>query len=171
MQYYVYQCDMVQGVEDLRTPLHEIIKLDKEIRGTLSGFMMPSFVVDLPGGGGKRLVSTFDSYENGVAKYTAPGLGGKKAKKEYKYYDPQHIPSEAWAALRDHKAEALRNGQTLEQVARARHPGAVSDAPSDQVPMPAISQGVGGRKSSQEPMHWGVIPRTQPSQPQMATSY
>ncbi|KAL5118930.1 hypothetical protein ACEQ8H_003059 [Pleosporales sp. CAS-2024a] len=118
--YYVYQCDMVQGIEDLRTPLQEIIDMDKHLRGTLSGFMMPSFVIDLPGGGGKRLVSTHESYENGVAKYIAPGLRDGKNTREYTYHDPLPIPAAAWAALRRHKAEALRNGQTLEQVAHAR---------------------------------------------------
>lgn len=81
---------MVRGIEDLRTPLSKIIQLDKELRGTLSGFMMPAFVIDLPGGGGKRLVSTYDSYdaETGVATYSAPGLPGKKGKMVYTYHDP-----------------------------------------------------------------------------------
>ena len=51
-QYYVYQGDMVRGVEDLRTPLREILDLERQIRGTIAGFMTPQFVVDLPGGGG-----------------------------------------------------------------------------------------------------------------------
>ena len=71
---------MVKGIEDLRTTLEKTIELDKQLRGKLSGFMMPSFVVDLPGGGGKRLVSTYETYENGTATYTAPGLDGKKRK-------------------------------------------------------------------------------------------
>ncbi|KAH7075380.1 hypothetical protein BKA63DRAFT_469360 [Paraphoma chrysanthemicola] len=118
--YYVYQCDMVQGIEDLRTPLHEIIHLDKEIRGTISGFMMPSFVIDLPGGGGKRLVSTHEEYsaETGVAMYKAIGLGGEKAEKEYLYYDPKPIQEAELALLNRHKVQALENGQTLEQFAR-----------------------------------------------------
>jgi hypothetical protein len=127
MQYYVYQCDMVQGIEDLRTPLQEIIDLDKQLRGTLSGFMMPAFVIDLPGGGGKRLVSTMESYENGMATYRAPGLPGAKGSRDYHYHDPRPIPNEAWLALREHKEEALRNGQTLEQVARAREANKVSE--------------------------------------------
>jgi lysine 2,3-aminomutase len=55
--YYIYQCDMVKGIEELRTPLSISISPDKLLRGSISGFIMPSFVVDLPGGGGKRLVS------------------------------------------------------------------------------------------------------------------
>ncbi|KAJ4991085.1 L-lysine 2,3-aminomutase [Stagonosporopsis vannaccii] len=88
--YYIYQCDMVQGIEDLRTPLSTILHLDQKLRGTLSGFMMPAFVIDLPGGGGKRLVNSYESYnkETGVATYKAPGLPGPKGKIEYTYYDP-----------------------------------------------------------------------------------
>ncbi|KAF1962949.1 kama family protein [Byssothecium circinans] len=88
--YYVYQCDLVRGVEDLRTPLRTILELEKRIRGTLTGFMMPSFVVDLPGGGGKRLASTHEKYDeiNGVSFWRAPGLPGQKGKQIYTYYDP-----------------------------------------------------------------------------------
>ncbi|KAF2036160.1 kama family protein [Setomelanomma holmii] len=117
--YYVYQCDMVQGVEDLRTPLKEIIDLDKKIRGTLSGFMMPSFVIDLPGGGGKRLVSTCEEYEEGIARYRAPGLDGEKGKMNYFYHDPKPVVATEVAALRRQKAEALERGQTLAHVPRS----------------------------------------------------
>jgi hypothetical protein len=159
MQYYVYQCDMVQGIEDLRTPLQDIIDLDKQIRGTLSGFMMPSFVIDLPGGGGKRLVSTFEKYEHGVATYTAPGLPGKKGEREYTYYDPQLIPDEAWAALRDHKAEALRNGQTLEQVARAITPHTTPPRFLGPAPVPALIQDLDHHNASREVERPKILPR------------
>lgn len=51
---------------------------------------MPSFVVDLPGGGGKRLVSTFETYNRrtGISKFRAPGLGGEKAERVFQYHDP-----------------------------------------------------------------------------------
>jgi lysine 2,3-aminomutase len=82
---------MAPGIEDMRTPLGEILYLDNHLRGTLSGFMMPNFVVDLPGGGGKRLVSTYESYDEeiGVATYRAPGLPNEKGTKLYFYYDPK----------------------------------------------------------------------------------
>lgn len=53
---------------------------------------MPSFVVDLPGGGGKRLASTYETYnrETGISTFKAPGLGGAKAEKVYVYHDPLH---------------------------------------------------------------------------------
>lgn len=113
---------MVQGIEDLRTPLKDIIKFDKELRGTLSGFMMPAFVIDLPGGGGKRLVSTHETYdeEKGVATYTAPGLPGLKGKTTYTYYDPQSVSDSELAEFRSQQDSALHRGETMEKfVARA----------------------------------------------------
>lgn len=89
--YYVYQCDMVERVEHLRTPLQTILDLEAKLRGSIAGFMMPSFVVDLPGGGGKRLACSFESYdrETGVSTYTAPAVTGRdKMNKVYEYYDP-----------------------------------------------------------------------------------
>ncbi|EME46524.1 hypothetical protein DOTSEDRAFT_70510 [Dothistroma septosporum NZE10] len=85
--YYVYQSDLISGVEDLRTPLSTILKLEKHIRGTIAGFMMPSFIVDLPGGGGKRLANSCESYdeETGISRWRAPGVAGNK---EFTYYDP-----------------------------------------------------------------------------------
>jgi lysine 2,3-aminomutase len=85
--YYVYQADMVKGVEDMRTPLSTILELEKQIRGTIAGFMMPSFVVDLPGGGGKRLASSYESYDEktGVSIFQAPGVS---VDKEFTYHDP-----------------------------------------------------------------------------------
>ncbi|KAB5563588.1 hypothetical protein GE09DRAFT_960734 [Coniochaeta sp. 2T2.1] len=89
--YYVYQCDMVEKVEHLRTPLQTILDLEAQIRGSIAGFMMPQFVVDLPGGGGKRLACSHKSYDRatGVSTYMAPAVTGRgKADKVYEYYDP-----------------------------------------------------------------------------------
>lgn len=79
---------MVRGVEDLRTPLHEILSLESNIRGTIAGFMTPSFVVDLPGGGGKRLAGSYESYDraSGVSTFRAPAV--KDQEKLYYYHDP-----------------------------------------------------------------------------------
>ena len=88
--YYVYQSDMVRGVEDLRTPLSTILELEKQIRGTIAGYMTPSFVVDLPGGGGKRLANSFESYDavSGVSTWKAPGVAGEKL---FEYHDPIRV--------------------------------------------------------------------------------
>ncbi|CAJ2513344.1 Uu.00g014630.m01.CDS01 [Anthostomella pinea] len=89
--YYVYQCDMVEKIEHLRTPLQTILDLESQLRGSVAGFYMPNFVVDLPGGGGKRLACSYESYdrESGVSTFTAPALTGiGKKDRVYTYHDP-----------------------------------------------------------------------------------
>jgi lysine 2,3-aminomutase len=51
--YYLFQCDEVQGTEHLRTPIETGIKIIEGMRGHTSGLAVPTFVVDLPQGGGK----------------------------------------------------------------------------------------------------------------------
>ncbi|MBP7052190.1 MAG: KamA family radical SAM protein [Phycisphaerae bacterium] len=51
--YYMYQCDLVRGVEHFRTPLTRGMEIMEYLRGRLSGLAIPTFVVDAPHGGGK----------------------------------------------------------------------------------------------------------------------
>jgi lysine 2,3-aminomutase len=51
--YYLYQCDEVQGTEHLRTSVEAGIKIIDGMRGHTSGLAIPTFVIDLPEGGGK----------------------------------------------------------------------------------------------------------------------
>jgi lysine 2,3-aminomutase len=51
--YYLFQCDLVPGVEHFRTPLTRGMEIMEYLRGRLSGLAIPTFVVDAPGGGGK----------------------------------------------------------------------------------------------------------------------
>ena len=51
--YYMYQCDLVRGVEHFRTPLSRGMEIMEYLRGRLSGIAIPTFVVDAPHGGGK----------------------------------------------------------------------------------------------------------------------
>jgi len=51
--YYVYQCDLAQGLEHFRTPVAKGIEIMEHLRGHISGLAVPTFVVDAPGGGGK----------------------------------------------------------------------------------------------------------------------
>ena len=51
--YYLFQCDEVQGTEHLRTPVETGIKIVEGMRGHTSGLAVPTFVIDLPQGGGK----------------------------------------------------------------------------------------------------------------------
>ncbi len=51
--YYLYQCDLSKGIGHFRTPVSQGIEIMKNIRGYISGFAVPEFVIDAPGGGGK----------------------------------------------------------------------------------------------------------------------
>ncbi|MBT8491571.1 MAG: KamA family radical SAM protein [Deltaproteobacteria bacterium] len=84
--YYVYVHDLVTGVEDLRTTVQTASDIEKHVRGLTAGFNTPTFVVDAPGGGGKRVVHSYEHYnrETGVSVYTAPSVKPGY----FLYYDP-----------------------------------------------------------------------------------
>ena len=98
--YYVYQHDMVPGCEHFRTTLREAVEIEKAVRGTTAGFNTPTFVCDLPGGGGKRHVASYEYYdeENGISVWRAPYV---KPNEHFLYFDPIHKLSkeaqERWA--------------------------------------------------------------------------
>lgn len=112
--YYVYMHDLVRGVEDLRTPLHVGIALEKHVRGTTAGFNTPTFVCDAPGGGGKRAIHSYEHYnrDNGIAVYSAP-----KVKKDalFMYFDPLHsLSAEAKERWADKKEQARMIAEAYE---------------------------------------------------------
>jgi lysine 2,3-aminomutase len=74
--YYVYVHDLVKGVEDLRTTLQTALDIEKAVRGVTAGFHTPTFVVDAPGGGGKRVAHSFEHYnrDTGVSVFAAPSV-------------------------------------------------------------------------------------------------
>ncbi len=51
--YYLYQCDLSEGLTHFRTPIGKGIEIIESLRGHTSGFAVPTYVVDAPGGGGK----------------------------------------------------------------------------------------------------------------------
>lgn len=94
--YYVYLHDMTFGTEEFRTTLREAIQLEKQVRGMVSEFNSPLFVVDLPGGGGKRDIHSFEYYDpkDGISVYR--GALGRNSDKAYFYFDPiQALPKQA----------------------------------------------------------------------------
>jgi lysine 2,3-aminomutase len=54
--YYIYQCDLSMGLEHFRTTVSKGIEIIENLRGHTTGFAVPTFVVDAPGGGGKTPV-------------------------------------------------------------------------------------------------------------------
>jgi len=51
--YYLYQCDLVEGAGHLRTPVAKGIEIMEGLRGHTSGYAVPMYMIDAPGGGGK----------------------------------------------------------------------------------------------------------------------
>jgi lysine 2,3-aminomutase len=83
--YYLYQCDQVVGADHLRTSVWKGIEIIESLRGHTTGFAVPTFVVDAPGGGGKiPLMPTYlisaapgrvvlRNFEGAIFSYTDPG--------------------------------------------------------------------------------------------------
>ena len=87
--YYVYVHDLTKGTEDMRTSVATAAFVEKNVRGVTAGFNTPTFVVDAPGGGGKRDVHSYEWYDpdTGVSVWTAPSV---KPGKKFLYFDPLH---------------------------------------------------------------------------------
>lgn len=51
--YYIYQCDLAPGTNHFRTPVSTGIRIIESLRGHTTGYAVPTFVIDAPGGGGK----------------------------------------------------------------------------------------------------------------------
>ena len=51
--YYLYQCDPIVGSSHFRTPVQKGLEIIQGLRGHTSGYAVPSYVIDAPGGGGK----------------------------------------------------------------------------------------------------------------------
>jgi len=51
--YYIYQCDPIPGSAHFRTPVEKGLEIIEALRGHTTGYAVPSFVIDAPGGGGK----------------------------------------------------------------------------------------------------------------------
>jgi lysine 2,3-aminomutase len=51
--YYLYQCDLVEGAGHFRTPVGKGVEIVEGLRGHTSGYAVPVYIIDAPGGGGK----------------------------------------------------------------------------------------------------------------------
>jgi len=83
--YYLYQCDPITGSAHFRTNVEKGLEIIRGLRGHTSGYAVPSFVVDAPGGGGKiPLLPDYvvgrdgddlllTNFEGGIYRYPDPG--------------------------------------------------------------------------------------------------
>jgi lysine 2,3-aminomutase len=82
--YYLYQCDLVKGAGHFRTSVAKGLEIMEGLRGHTSGFAVPTYVIDAPGGGGKIPVmpnyvlsmapgrTVVRNYEGYITTYTEP---------------------------------------------------------------------------------------------------
>ncbi len=82
--YRMYQCDLSQGISHFRTSIGRGIEIMEHLKGHTTGFAVPEFMVDIPGGGGKTPVNpfymisrnersvVFRNYEGVIARYVEP---------------------------------------------------------------------------------------------------
>jgi len=75
--YYVYQCDPVKGTAHFRTPVAVGINIIEKMRGHTTGYAVPTYVVDAPGGGGKIPVSPNYVLSQDKGRYTLRNYRGK----------------------------------------------------------------------------------------------
>jgi len=85
--YYLYQCDLVEGAGHFRTPIAKGIEIVEGLRGHTSGYAVPNYMIDAPGGGGKipimpnYLLSMSDAravlrnFEGFITTYEQPAPG------------------------------------------------------------------------------------------------
>jgi lysine 2,3-aminomutase len=90
--YYLHQCDLAEGVGGFRTPLALGLEIVRALRGHTSGYIVPHFAIDLPGGGGKITLSPdYHSDDDGAAaRAFEPGrvhVFRNFAGREYRYPD------------------------------------------------------------------------------------
>ncbi len=106
--YYIYQCDLSKGLSHFRTTVARGIEIIEYLRGHTSGYAVPTYVIDAPGGGGKIPVSPqylismgankviLRNYEGGTFVYREPDDYKPKCMEDY---IPQEEQSKGVAGL------------------------------------------------------------------------
>jgi len=124
--YYIYQCDLSEGISHFRTTISKGIEIIENLRGHTSGLAVPTFVVDAPGGGGKipvmpdYLISQTEkrvvlrNYEGMITSYTQPSDYNGHTKAECTYCCDEAL------VAKDGVAKLLNEGGTIKPQALRR---------------------------------------------------
>jgi len=109
--YYIYQCDLSEGISHFRTPVSKGVEIIESLRGHTSGFSVPTFVVDAPGGGGKIPVQPnyvisqspgkwiLRNYEGVITTYTEPDYAEQDLNKYSGFCKPERKSTEGIISL------------------------------------------------------------------------
>jgi lysine 2,3-aminomutase len=107
--YYLYQCDLVHGAGHFRTSVSKGIEIIEGLRGHTSGYAVPTYVIDAPGGGGKIPVSPQYLISQGSGKVILRNFEGYiTSYTEASDYDPTAI--RAWEAKVEKRSEPGQEG-------------------------------------------------------------
>ncbi len=83
--YYIYQCDLSQGISHFRTPVAKGLEIIENLRGWTSGLAVPHLVIDAPGGGGKIPIMPQYMLKQEGKKITLRNF----RKQEFTYVEPE----------------------------------------------------------------------------------
>jgi lysine 2,3-aminomutase len=134
--YYIYQCDMSEGIAHFRTSIVKGIEIIENLRGHTTGMGVPTFVVDAPGGAGKipimpnYIVSQSDhrvilrNYEGVITTYTEPERIETDCGRCEICRDERYRPREGVAKLLSGEQLALRPEGLRQRMDAARLEGA-----------------------------------------------
>ena len=93
--YYLYQCDLITGSSHLRTPVAEGVAIIEGLRGHTTGYAIPQFVIDGPGGGGKIPINPNYLIDTSSGRVTLRNFEGEI----FEYPDPSPLPQEDFDRL------------------------------------------------------------------------
>jgi lysine 2,3-aminomutase len=100
--YYLYQCDLINGSSHLRTPVADGIAIIDGLRGHTTGYAIPQFVIDGPGGGGKIPLNPEYIIDTAPGKVTLRNYEGQV----FEYPDPTQPPIAALERLAAKSADS-----------------------------------------------------------------
>ena len=110
--YYIYQCDPAKGISHFRTSVSVGINVMEKLRGHTSGYAVPSYVVDAPGGGGKIPVAPNYVISQAKGVFTLRNYAGKI----FTYHEPTEeaqirriVPKQDKKQEKQAEAKSLRN--------------------------------------------------------------
>ncbi len=121
--YYIYQCDLSEGIAHFRTPIAKGIEIMESLRGHTSGLCIPTYVVDAPGGGGKIPV---------MPNYIVSQMPGRVILRNYEgmlcaYTEPEYEEQDQ-KAYRDRCPDERKSREGVMSLLRGSH---VSIGPSE----------------------------------------
>ncbi len=114
--YYLYQCDLIQGSSHLRTSVSKGLEIIENLRGHTSGYAIPQYVIDGPGGGGKIPINP-----NYVVAQTPDSIVLRNYKGDIYEY-PEVAPVDKTQARSRRPSTAISSSSTPSRSARKSPP-------------------------------------------------